>query len=173
MENIVKKLIKHNQFIHLDNGKITMTKICVTDLVDDYVLIPGLRIFGHKEEIITFVKLVDRKFLEGVLSKDNYDSCEEANFPYFLDGEIIKNIRLYKDISEHILNEPDLIILGCGTTSCCIVNQLKDTNLKIVVINQGPIIEDENTKRLANFMTVFKDPKYTNIVGISDTKIIM
>ena len=66
-------------------------------------------------------------------------------------------------------DDPDLIIIGYGTTSSCIVNELRDTGLKIVVLNQGPLIEDDNVKHLRNFNTVWKNPTYTTIVGISET----
>jgi choline dehydrogenase-like flavoprotein len=65
--------------------------------------------------------------------------------------------------------EYDLIIIGYGTTSSCIIHQLRNSNLKILVLNQGPLIEDENVRLLKNFNTVWKNPKYTNIVGISET----
>lgn len=63
----------------------------------------------------------------------------------------------------------DIIIVGYGTTSSCIVEKLKQTKLKVLVINQGPLIEDDNVKYLKNFNTVWKNPKYTSIVGVSET----
>ena len=158
MYSVTEFLTDRKRFMRFENGDALVTKICVTDLVDDYVLVTGMRIFGHKEEIMTVIKTVDERFLGGLLTSDNYESDEEFLFPYFDKDKVIYIKQTYKDISEYIFNDPDLVILGCGTTACCIVNQLKDTNLKIVVINQGPIIEDENTKKLSNFMTVWEDP---------------
>lgn len=63
----------------------------------------------------------------------------------------------------------DIIIVGYGTTSSCIVYKLKYSQLKILVINQGSLIEDDNVKYLKNFNTVWKNSKYTTIVGISET----
>lgn len=65
----------------------------------------------------------------------------------------------------------DVIIVGYGTTSSCIVEQLKRSkkDIKVLIINQGPLIEDDNVKYLKNFNTVWKNPTYTTIVGVSET----
>lgn len=136
---------------YIYNGnEIIRFKVCLFDINQDlYVMI-----YNNKEtnKIEYVFGTHDNLLLLNNITEEN--------------NEIICSLEI-EDNS--IFDSYDIIIIGYGTTSSCILEQLSDTDLKILVVNQGPRIEDENVRNLNNFYTVWKNPKYTTIIGISET----
>lgn len=136
-------------YIYKEN-EIIRSKVCLFDINQDlYVMIYDNEEINKTEYIFGTYK--DLLKLNNITDDNN---------------EIISSLEIEDN---NIFDSYDIIIAGYGTTSSCILDQLNDVKLKILVINQGPRIEDENVRDLNNFYTVWKNPKYTTIIGISET----
>lgn len=153
--------------IHIYKNGSQPEKMTVLDLVEGKIFVPGLEIFGELDDIENYLnkKGLYKKFGKNYITSYNYDSSDLTTFQ-FEDEEVVSQIR---DLTNLSIDDYDIIIVGYGTTSSCIVEQLNETNLKVLVLNNGPCIKDDNVRYLKNFNTVWKNPKYTTVIGVSET----
>ena len=145
--------------------------IDIGDLYQNKIYLYQFNIYGSEEDIIRYIldnikNQNPNHYLNSAITKDNWNSYDPINIIY--SKKWPPNIILSPyDIVKEVFINPDIIIIGGGTTACALVHGLQNTDKRILLLDAGKIIVDENVTNINNFFTVWKDPYYTNIFGIS------
>jgi len=164
-------------FISKNNKGLSIQKrdIDQSDLYKDYIYIHGLLIYGKQNDledymfdVYNFNEEKRNLFLQTAINSSNFNDGHNQQIPIFKNNITTYITTSNVEIIKKYFILPDIIIVGCGTAGCCLAYSLRESNKRIVIVDPGIIYDDENVTNVHNFFTVWKDPKYTTIFGISN-----